>query len=50
MTIQELYDWGKENNMLDKEIEVRDSTGDWKYSEESEKHKTISNEFVTLLW
>lgn len=50
MTIQELYDWGKENNMLDKEIKVHDSTGNFGYSQEAEKYKTIFNEFVTLLW
>ena len=50
MTIQELYDWGKENNMLDKEIKVHDSMGNFGYSQEPEKYKTLFNEYVTLLW
>ena len=50
MTIQELYDWGKENSMLNKEIRVHDDNGNWGYLEQAEKYKTIFDELVTLLW
>lgn len=50
MTIQELYEWGKENDMLNKEIRVRDVAGNWGYLEEAEKYRTIFDEIVTLLW
>lgn len=37
MTIQELFEWANENDVLNESVRVRDGYGGWSYAEGAEK-------------